>query len=73
MKGSVRSGKWVEVKGKFRASYLLSQALVGILKIEISNTIMLNLRLSLIKDRKTSKIQNGFLVFFCVLGESDML
>lgn len=37
---------------------------MGILKIEISNTIMLNLRLSLIKDRKTSKIQNGFLVFF---------
>lgn len=40
MKGSVRPGKWAEVKGKFRASYLLSQALAGILEIEISNTIM---------------------------------
>ena len=31
MKGSVQSSKWVEIKGKFRASYLLSQAIAGML------------------------------------------
>ena len=40
MKGSVGQRKWDEVKGKFRASYLVSQALAGILEIEISKTVM---------------------------------
>ncbi len=40
MKGSVGEGKWIEIKGKFRASYLLSQAIAGMLELEISEAIM---------------------------------
>lgn len=40
MKGSVQSSKWVEIKGKFRASYLLSQAIAGMLELNIEETIM---------------------------------
>lgn len=31
---------WVEIKGKFRASYLLAQALAGMLELEISETVL---------------------------------
>lgn len=40
MKGSVGEPKWVEIKGKFRASYLLAQALAGMLELMISETVM---------------------------------
>nr|WP_300837626.1 hypothetical protein [uncultured Acetatifactor sp.] len=40
MKGSVGQEKWVEIKGKFRASYLVAQAIAGILDMEISETVM---------------------------------
>lgn len=40
MKGSVGERKWVEIKGKFRASYLLAQALAGMLELEISETVL---------------------------------
>lgn len=40
MKGSVGEGKWIEIKGKFRASYLLSRAIAGMLELDISETIM---------------------------------
>lgn len=40
MKGSVGQEKWVEIKGKFRASYLVAQALAGMLEIDISETTM---------------------------------
>lgn len=35
MKGSVGEEKWVEFKGKFRASYLVAQALAGMLELDI--------------------------------------
>mgnify|MGYP007098665108 CR=1 FL=1 len=40
MKSSVGEGKWIEIKGKFRASYLLAQAVAGMLELHISETIM---------------------------------
>lgn len=40
MKGSVGEGKWAEIKGKFRASYLVSRAIAGMLDLDISETIM---------------------------------
>ncbi len=40
MKGSVGERKWIEIKGKFRASYLLAQAIAGMLEIQISETVM---------------------------------
>ena len=40
MKGSVSQEKWVEIKGKFRASYLVAQALAGMLEMDISETTM---------------------------------
>jgi hypothetical protein len=40
MKGSVGEGKWIEIKGKFRASYLLSKAVSGMLELDISETLM---------------------------------
>lgn len=40
MKGSVGERKWGEVKGKFRASYLLAQAIAGMLELEISEVVM---------------------------------
>lgn len=40
MKGSVGEEKWVEIKGKFRASYLVEQALAGMLELDISETVM---------------------------------
>lgn len=40
MKGSVGEEKWVEIKGKFRASYLVAQALAGMLELNISETVM---------------------------------
>ena len=40
MKSSVGTQKWHEIKGKFRASYLLSQAVAGMLGLKISETRM---------------------------------
>lgn len=40
MKGSVGEEKWKEIKGKFRASYLVAQALAGMLELDISETVM---------------------------------
>ena len=32
--------KWKDIKGKFRASYLVAQALAGMLELDISETVM---------------------------------
>lgn len=40
MKGSVSKEKWVEIKGKFRASYLLVEGLAAILNMKINDIIM---------------------------------
>lgn len=40
MKSSVSDKKWTEIKGKFRASYLLAIAIAAMLKIEVSETKM---------------------------------
>lgn len=40
MKSSVSETKWIEIKGKFRASYLLAMAIAAMLKMEISETKM---------------------------------
>lgn len=40
MKGSVGTEKWKDIKGKFRASYLVAQALAGMLELDISETVM---------------------------------
>lgn len=40
MKSRVGAKKWVDIKGKFRASYLLAQAIAGILELSISETVM---------------------------------
>jgi hypothetical protein len=40
MKGSVGEEKWVEIKGKFRASYLVAQALAGMLELDIAEAAM---------------------------------
>lgn len=40
MKSSVGSEKWVEVKGKFRASYLLGQAIAAMLEMNLVETYM---------------------------------
>lgn len=40
MKSSVGERKWKEIKGKFRASYLLAQAVGAMLELEISETVM---------------------------------
>ena len=40
MKGSVGERKWTEIKGKFRASYLVAQAIAGMLGLHISETVM---------------------------------
>ncbi len=40
MKGSVGKPKWDEIKGKFRASYLIAQAIAGMLELQISETVM---------------------------------
>jgi hypothetical protein len=40
MKGSVGAPKWIEIKGKFRDSYLFAQAIASMLEIEISETVM---------------------------------
>ena len=40
MKGSVGEEKWVEIKGKFRASYLVARALAGMLELDIVKTTM---------------------------------
>lgn len=40
MKGSVGERKWIEMKGKFRASYLIAQAIAGMLELQISETVM---------------------------------
>lgn len=40
MKSSVGANKWIEVKGKFRASYLLAQAIAGMLELTITETVM---------------------------------
>jgi hypothetical protein len=40
MKGSVGEEKWAEIKGKFRASYLVAQALAGMLELDIAEAAM---------------------------------
>ncbi len=40
MKGSVGADKWSEIKGKFRASYLLGQAVGAMLELKITDTVM---------------------------------
>ncbi|MDD6170398.1 MAG: hypothetical protein PUB46_10045 [Lachnospiraceae bacterium] len=40
MKSSVNADKWVEVKGKFRASYLLVQGIAAMLEMNIVETLM---------------------------------
>lgn len=40
MKSSVGNEKWIEVKGKFRASYLLSQGIAAMLEMNIIETYM---------------------------------
>lgn len=40
MKGSVGEEKWKDIKGKFRASYLVAQALAGMLELDITETVM---------------------------------
>ncbi|MCI9440006.1 MAG: hypothetical protein HFH15_01970 [Ruminococcus sp.] len=40
MKGSVGEEKWKEIKGKFRASYLIAQAIAGMLELQITETVM---------------------------------
>ena len=40
MKSSVGYDKWVEIKGKFRASYLLARAIAAILEMNIVETCM---------------------------------
>lgn len=40
MKSSVNSEKWVDIKGKFRASYLLAQGIAGMLEIPIYKTVL---------------------------------
>ena len=40
MKSSVGCDKWTEIKGKFRASYLLAQGLAAILEINIVDVCM---------------------------------
>ncbi len=40
MKSSIFDKKWIEVKGKFRASYLLSQAIAAMLEMNIVDTCM---------------------------------
>lgn len=40
MKGSVGERKWAEIKGKFRASYLVAQAIAGMLELKIIETVM---------------------------------
>lgn len=40
MKSTVGNGTWVEARGKFRASYLLAQAIAAMLDMEIEETIM---------------------------------
>ena len=40
MKSSVGSEKWVDVKGKFRASYLLGQAICAMLEMNLVETYM---------------------------------
>lgn len=40
MKSSIGAKKWVDIKGKFRASYLLAKAIAGMLELNISETVM---------------------------------
>lgn len=40
MKSSVGVQKWIEVKGKFRASYLVSQAIAAMLEIPLDHTYL---------------------------------
>ena len=40
MKSSVKYNKWIEVKAKFRASYLLVQAIAAILSMNIKELLM---------------------------------
>ncbi|MCI5584461.1 MAG: hypothetical protein MR383_02755 [Lachnospiraceae bacterium] len=40
MKSSVGSEKWVEIKGKFRASYLLAQGIAAMLEMHIDDAYM---------------------------------
>ena len=40
MKTSVGGDKWIEIKGKFRASYLLAQGIAAMLEMQIEETYM---------------------------------
>lgn len=40
MKSSVGEKKWTEIKGQFRASYLVGQALAAMLEMDIAETVM---------------------------------
>ena len=40
MKSSVGTKKWTDIKGKFRASYLLAQAIAAMLEMNIAETCM---------------------------------
>lgn len=40
MKSSIGSAKWYEIKGKFRASYLLAQSIAAMLEMNIVDTCM---------------------------------
>ncbi len=40
MKSSVSADKWSEIKGKFRASFLLAQGIAAMLDIEICETVL---------------------------------
>lgn len=40
MKSSVGNDKWIEIKGKFRASYLFAQGIAAMLEMQIEETCM---------------------------------
>lgn len=40
MKSSVGNDKWLEIKGKFRASYLLAQGIASMLEMHLADTYM---------------------------------
>lgn len=59
MKSSVGNEKWIEVKGKFRASYLFAQGIAAMLEMHIVDTCMYttyeNVHLSLPKTMPTAR------------------
>ncbi len=59
MKSSVGNDKWTEIKGKFRASYLLAQGIAAMLEMNIVETCMYttyeNVRFSLPETMPTAR------------------